>query len=529
MDLLSLGVILLILAASGGIAFVADGLGKKIGKKRVSVFNLRPKHVAQLGTVGMGVFVSGLTIGFIMAVSGDARAWLLRGRKILADNQSLYQENLALQETNKGVKAESDHLRSQNEGVKDTNLKLADANRRLDFSLRKDRADLVVLQDQRKTLLEERTRLGGQVTLLKEGLRGTRVALTDSRASLDKVRVSLAFYREAVRRAQAAVIVARRNLGVTEASLKVQIKNNNDALMQNQALNLQNRELQADVALGEASVKELTAKKDDAEREYTEAKSQLDVAQAQYEALVKANKNLLDANKEQADFLKGGFQTSRTQAMMFRRGEEVARVVAPAGADEKTANSVLASLLRGARREAETRGAKGHRANGESFQAADIVDRKDPKSGEVLSADDLKRKIVAGLAGAREDQVLVATSSLNAFTGEVVSLDLAVLPNPVVYRRNDTVAETQIDGGQTEDRILADLSDFYIGQVRERAMRDRMVPRAGNAAPFGGIPDADVFNLVQTVKRAGRAVRVQAIAENDIRAADLLRLEFRVR
>ena len=133
------------------------------------------------------------------------------------------------------------------------------------------------------------------------------------------------------------------------------------------------------------------------------------------------------------------------------------------------------------------------------------------------------------MTGRREDQALVATSSLNAFAGEVVSLEVAAMPNPVVYRRNDTVAEAQIDGSQTEERILAQLADFYHSRVRERAVQDHMIPRSGNPAPFGEIPDAEVLNLVQNVKRAGRSVRVRAVAKDDVRAADPLRLEFVVR
>ena len=85
MDLLSLGFLLLILVASGLIAWVADGLGKKIGKKRISVFGLRPKHVASLGTVLMGVCVSLVSIGLVAASSKEARVWLKKGSGLIKD------------------------------------------------------------------------------------------------------------------------------------------------------------------------------------------------------------------------------------------------------------------------------------------------------------------------------------------------------------------------------------------------------------------------------------------------------------
>lgn len=536
MDLLSLGVIVLILAVSGGIAFVADGLGKKIGKKRLSVAGLRPKHVAQIGTISMGVFVSGLTIGFIMAVSGDARQWLLRGRRILTDNAALVAQNDEYQRAVQGSRDALDRLRRQSDEIEASNARLTDSNASLTSSVDEQRLALRNLQARSEELRAEKDRLGGQVTLLQGDLRGSRLALRESESGLAKTRQGLAIatanlrsYRGLVRRAKTDLLVSRSDLGVAAKNLAFANKSLKDAQMTGYQTNVENQRLEAQVSDAKSRFESLKAKQDAAEREYESAQARLVDAQAALDEVSRNVAQLTDQAHAQESFLNGAVRSSRTGAMMYGRGEEVARVVVPAGSDAAAARAFLDALLRLAREEAIARGARPRAAGEEHFEAADVMEHRDPKTKERLSPETLKARTVAGLTNARVDQVLVATSSLNAFAGEVVSLDIVSAPNPLVYRRNQTVAETEIDADQTEDRILAQLSAFYNGRVRERATQSRMVPRAGSAAPFGGLSDAEVFSLVQRVKKAGGAVRVMAVAETDLRAADPLRLEFRVR
>lgn len=533
MDLLSLGIILLILAVSGGIAFVADGLGKKIGKKRLSLFGLRPKHVASLGTVAMGVFVSGLTIGFIAAVSRDAREWLVQGRQLLVQRNTL-QSNVDAQRTQLGklngqLAVEGDQIREV-QGKLDAKLdeaKHLDARvKGLDADLREKNGALREAKVELRERQEAIVRLQRQLPELRE-----RVATLQGNAAvanrlLQTVKRSLATVKS-------ALAVAETNLKTANDNAKFATKSANEALTQRLETYKENSLLETEIEDRKKQAEELRAEAATLIAQREAAQAQADVARAQLlsaqEQLDKASAQFGQMQEAFQSFLNNDFKMSRTEAMTFRRGEEVARVVVPAGADVETAVNSLTSLLRLSRIEAAERGAKGHRSGGHNFEAADVMDHKDPKSGEVIEAETLKRAFAASLTGKPEDQVLVATSSFNAFTGEPVSLDLAALPNPVVYRRNDTVAETRIDGGQREDRILAQLSRFMNGDLRDHATQNRMIPRTGTPAPFGEPSAAEVWALLQNVRKAGRTVRIQAVAEDDIRAADPLRVEFRVR
>jgi uncharacterized protein (DUF3084 family) len=61
--------ILAVLLLGGIIATVGDRLGTRIGKARLSLFNLRPRKTATLVTILTGTIVSGTTLGILFAAS----------------------------------------------------------------------------------------------------------------------------------------------------------------------------------------------------------------------------------------------------------------------------------------------------------------------------------------------------------------------------------------------------------------------------------------------------------------------------
>ena len=74
------GIILIIIMAivGGFIAYLADKMGSKIGKKKMSIFGLRPKHTSILLTVASGTIIAVLTIG-VMAISSQSARTALFG------------------------------------------------------------------------------------------------------------------------------------------------------------------------------------------------------------------------------------------------------------------------------------------------------------------------------------------------------------------------------------------------------------------------------------------------------------------
>ena len=77
-----IGAILLIV--SGAIAYIGDNLGRRIGKKKVTIFGLRPKHTSIVITIITGAMITLVTLGVILTVSQQARTAFF-GLKKLTD------------------------------------------------------------------------------------------------------------------------------------------------------------------------------------------------------------------------------------------------------------------------------------------------------------------------------------------------------------------------------------------------------------------------------------------------------------
>ena len=85
--------LIIIMAIVGGlIAYIGDKLGSKIGKKRMSVFGLRPKHTSVLLTVISGTLISVITIGVMAISSESARTALFGMGELKQEIKMLHQE-----------------------------------------------------------------------------------------------------------------------------------------------------------------------------------------------------------------------------------------------------------------------------------------------------------------------------------------------------------------------------------------------------------------------------------------------------
>lgn len=83
-------VLIAIIAVMGGaIAYIGDKLGTKVGKRKLSIFGLRPKHTSIIVTIVTGILISAITLGFMAAVSWDVRTALFGMEELKAELVSL--------------------------------------------------------------------------------------------------------------------------------------------------------------------------------------------------------------------------------------------------------------------------------------------------------------------------------------------------------------------------------------------------------------------------------------------------------
>lgn len=91
-------VLILTIAILGGLlALLGDRVGMRMGKKKLSLFGLRPKYTSMVITVFTGLAISGCTLLLMAVVSEDVRTALFHMRQIrgeLAVLKSEYQESM---------------------------------------------------------------------------------------------------------------------------------------------------------------------------------------------------------------------------------------------------------------------------------------------------------------------------------------------------------------------------------------------------------------------------------------------------
>lgn len=173
--------LILVMAAIGGlIAYIADKLGRKIGRARMSVFGLRPKYTSILLTVLTGILISVVTIGIMAAASQSARTALFGMEKLQKDMQAL----------EKGKQDADEELKAKNAVIAQLDEKIQQSSRQndeMEANLKNLNERYIVQQNEVVSLTESKDQLTGEVKKLE----GMTEALTKG---LTNVRGGTIFY-----------------------------------------------------------------------------------------------------------------------------------------------------------------------------------------------------------------------------------------------------------------------------------------------------------------------------------------------
>ena len=170
--------LIIIMAIVGGfIAYLADKMGSKIGKKKMSIFGLRPKHTSILLTVASGTIIAVLTIG-VMAVSSQSARTALFGMDKLQQELKLLnaeKENAAVALGEAKVKVEE-----QNKKISELDAKMQDSMRENDAMeaklaevnsmYSKAQEELTALTESKEQLTSEITELEKTTDALRKGI-----------------------------------------------------------------------------------------------------------------------------------------------------------------------------------------------------------------------------------------------------------------------------------------------------------------------------------------------------------------------
>ena len=88
--------IFVLIAVSGAIAYVGDIVGRRMGRKRLSLFGLRPRHTAIVISVISGMLITIVTLALAMALSENVRIGLHSVGQLRAETKQLRGEKRRL-------------------------------------------------------------------------------------------------------------------------------------------------------------------------------------------------------------------------------------------------------------------------------------------------------------------------------------------------------------------------------------------------------------------------------------------------
>ena len=74
--------VILLIVIGGAIAYIGNFVGHKIGKRRLTIFSLRPRYTAITITILSGIMIALCTLSILLLISQDAGTALLGLEKL---------------------------------------------------------------------------------------------------------------------------------------------------------------------------------------------------------------------------------------------------------------------------------------------------------------------------------------------------------------------------------------------------------------------------------------------------------------
>ena len=171
------GIVLIaaLIVTGGAIAVVGDRVGSKVGKKKLSLFGLRPRHTSVIVTIVTGVLITTLTFAVLAAASENVRVALFGMEKL----------NEEMRETQSRLDAASERLAASEKEQREASAALKKSQGEVD-ALQKEQA---TLEAHARELAEGNAQLEAakqELTTQNESLSSQNGALASENQDLEK-------------------------------------------------------------------------------------------------------------------------------------------------------------------------------------------------------------------------------------------------------------------------------------------------------------------------------------------------------
>ena len=195
--------IIALLVLGGVLSTLGDRLGSRVGKARLSLFNMRPRRTAVLITVLTGSLISALSLGLMLLVSRQLRVGLF---ELDGLQQKLQDSRRQLEQNRVALESAEDERREAMAQAQRIDAELSTAKQRA-ATLREE---LAPLQQQRIQLEAEQQRLSRDIQQRDSTIKARDADIRRTEAELQRVRASIKAGETELKELERNLIALRR-------------------------------------------------------------------------------------------------------------------------------------------------------------------------------------------------------------------------------------------------------------------------------------------------------------------------------
>ncbi|MBI3946552.1 MAG: DUF3084 domain-containing protein [Armatimonadetes bacterium] len=535
MDAYTLFLFLGLTLAGGSIAFMGDRLGRYMGKRRMTIFGLRPRHTALLFTVITGIFIAITSLVTMSLVSTDVRRAVFQVGALVRDRDRLEQDSEEL-------RGERDRLqRARSEAKAAADRARADEVRA--------RADLVKTQERLRQAQQAAARR--TALLEREAEEQSRAAARKS-AEINRLSNLLSTRRREFQRVSGQLADAEKRRAEAEARYREAAARYDQVSERYRAAEDELRETDGLLQTAREQLSQAEAQRDDLRRHAADLTRQVRDADDQIQALAREKEGLEQSRTAllaSRDVLQSDLEELRTEKerlisehealrgseVIFELGEEIAWEVIDGREPRTRVRERLGELVEKARRVALARGAGPNKDRPElALAVVRETSRPDQPTAPVLLVADAALDLAASeISRANTGVVTQIVAYRNAVAGETVSGYINTWTNRLAFREGETIAQAGLPARQSTALILEQLVVLLQQNVRVTAVHRGMIPRPvapgiEGALHVGQVPLTDLLATAEKAHRASHGATIEVLAATDLWTADSMKVSFRV-
>jgi uncharacterized protein (DUF3084 family) len=515
--------IVAMLVLGGVLATLGDRIGTKVGKARLSLFNLRPRNTATVVTIITGSLISASTLGVLFATSGSLRDGIFELDSIKRKLRTARSDIKIVNAQKSQVESELAKARTQQ----------ADAQKRLDATNQKFqqaqtqlrnvskqaavlRSEIKSLLVERQGLIQQRDQLNNQISQLKTQVSQLQTQVSQLKELVAQRDEELAKRGQTINERNQEL--AQKNQTINERNQELTQKNqtinerNQELTRKNQTINERNQEL----AKQDQVIAERESRLQELEQKLKEAIAQREIRLQELEQVLTQRESELGEREKQLAFLQRevetleqyyqNYQVLRQGNVALLRGQVLAfgvvRIVEPSAAPK-----AVEQLLREANRTAI-----------ETTRS----DSRNSKKPLVQIPQTQVEQLINQIKGG-QDYVVRILSAGNYVEGEKqvqVFADAAL--NQVIFDAGDVLATISTDASSMSNEEIRQRLDQLLAAARFRGRRAGIL----GAIQIGDGSPSTLIHFIEQLAESDEPLEVKAVAQEETNTAGPLKMQL---